>query len=449
MTATDTTVRDAAHRMARAALPLPGIDDPGFASWIDRFADRRVVLLGESTHGTAEFYRARARLTERLVTAHGFKFVAVEADWPDAASIDCHIRARRALAPADAPPFSRFPTWMWRNTEIVALVESLRAINAERQPPQKVAFYGLDIYSMRTSMAAVLAYLDRVDPAAATQARRRYACLDPWRQAPSAYGRAVISGTQDACERGVIAQLKDLLDKRLAYVTAGEDHEAFFDAAQNARLVASAERYYRIMYHGSAASWNLRDTHMFETLMQLLARHGPDSKAVVWAHNSHIGDASATAMGAERGETNIGQLCRDALGEQVALVGLDTYSGTVAAASDWDSPMQVKQVRPAHPHSYAHIAHESGLPRALLDLREDAEDSGAAGRALRDLLLTPRQERFIGVVYRPDSELLSHYMQAILPRQFDAWLWFDHTHALHALPTTPREGVPDTWPFGL
>ena len=449
MTATDTAVRDAAHGMARAAHPLPGIDDPEFATWIDRFANRRVVLLGESTHGSAEFYRARARLTERLVTAHGFDFVAVEADWPDAASIDRHIRARRAPAPADALPFSRFPTWMWRNTEIVELVESLRAINAARQSARKVAFYGLDIYSMRTSMAAVLAYLDRVDPDAATQARQRYACLDPWRQAPSAYGRAVISGTQEACERGVIAQLKDLLDKRLAYVTAGEDHESFFDAAQNARLVAAAERYYRIMYHGSAASWNLRDTHMFETLMHLLARHGPDSKAVVWAHNSHIGDASATAMGAERGETNIGQLCREALGEQVALVGLDTYSGTVAAASDWDSPMEVKRVRPAHPHSYAHIAHESGLARAMLDLREYAEGSGAAGRALRDLLLTPRQERFIGVVYRPDSELLSHYMMAILPRQFDAWLWFDHTHALNALPTTPRAGVPDTWPCGL
>lgn len=440
--------RGISEMIAAAAQPLPDLDSRAFADWIDAFADCRVILLGESTHGTAEFYRARARITEALVTRHGFDFVAVEADWPDAAAIDRHIRQRPPISgDDDARPFSRFPTWMWRNTEIAQLTDTLHAINAERPPADRVAFYGLDIYSMRASMAAVLSYLNQTDPAAAALARERYACLDPWRKAPSAYGRAVMTGALDTCEREVLAQLKDLLDKRLHYAEAS--HDAFFEAAQNARLVASAERYYRILYQGSAEGWNLRDTHMFETLMQLLALHGSQSKGVVWAHNSHIGNAAATSMGTERHQINLGQLCRNELGMQCALIGLDTYMGTVTAASGWDGPTETKAVRPARANSYAHLAHDAGLPRAMLDLRPGATGPGAAGDTLRAALLAPRQQRFIGVIYRPETEFQSHYMETVLPNQFDGWLWLDETSALQALPATARAGVPDTWPFGL
>ncbi|PWK35489.1 erythromycin esterase family protein [Cupriavidus plantarum] len=440
--------RGISEMIAEAALPLADLDSPAFADWIDTFADCRVILLGESTHGTAEFYRARARITEALVTRHGFDFVAVEADWPDAASIDRHIRQRPAPPDDDAtPPFSRFPTWMWRNTEIARLTDKLYAINADRPLNQRVAFYGLDIYSMRASMSAVLAYLNQIDPAAAVLARERYACLDPWRKMPSAYGRAVLTGALDTCEREVLAQLRDMLDKRLHY--AQDSRDEFFEAAQNARLVASAERYYRIMYQGSAEGWNLRDTHMFETLTQLLTLHGSSSKGVVWAHNSHIGNATATAMGKVRDEINLGQLCREAFGTQAALIGLDTYMGTVTAATDWDGATETKTVRPARADSYAHLAHDAGLPRAMLDLRAGATGPGAAGDTLRAALEVPRQQRFIGVIYRPETEFQSHYMETILPQQFDGWLWLAETSALEALPAARREGIPDTWPFGL
>lgn len=433
-----------ARLWAEAAEPLPDIDDDDFAAWIDRFADRRVILLGEASHGTAEFYRARARITQRLITRHGFNLVAVEADWPDAAAIDRYVRDRPASAAAPSPaPFTRFPTWMWRNTEVQSFVEWLRNHNAALPAAKRAGFFGLDIYSLTASMGAVLAYLEGVDPDAAAQARERYACLDPWRHEPAAYGRAVLSGYSE-CEDAVIEQLQALLDKRIAY--ASEGHADFFDAAQNARLVASAERYYRVMYYGSAASWNLRDTHMYETLAQLLAAHGARAKAVVWAHNSHIGDAAATAMGTDRHELNVGQLCRENLGDACALIGFGTYQGTVAAASDWDAPMEVKRVLPARADSYEHIAHQADVPSAFVDLR-----SAAPGNtALREALMTPRQERFIGVIYRPETEFLSHYAQAVLPRQFDGWVWFDETRAVEPLPTrAPSGDGAETYPFGL
>jgi len=434
-----------ARAFAEAAQPLPDIDDPDFADWIDRFADCRVVLLGEASHGTSEFYRARARLTQRLIAQHGFSIVAVEADWPDAAAVDRHVRQRAPVADmASAEPFSRFPTWMWRNTEVAAFVAWLHSHNASQPASRQAGFFGLDLYSMKASMASVLAYLEKVDPGAAAEARQRYACLDPWRQAPSVYGQAVLAGAYSACEEAVIAQLQDLLAQRLTYARHG--NEDYFDAAQNARLVASAEQYYRLMYYGSAASWNLRDTHMFESLTRLLDAHGPQSKAVVWAHNSHIGNAAATAMGSDRHEINIGQLCRETFGAQAALIGLDTYTGTVAAASDWDGPMEIKRVLPARTDSYEFIAHESGVTRAVVDLREGVPGGSAA---LRAALMTARQERFIGVIYRPETEFLSHYARAVLPAQFDAWLWFDETTAVTPLDTETRPGTPETWPFGL
>ncbi|KAI3594048.1 Protein-L-isoaspartate O-methyltransferase [Cupriavidus sp. U2] len=443
----------AARAFADAAIPLPDIDAPDFADWIDRFGDCRVVLLGESSHGTSEFYRARARATQRLIERHGFTIVAVEADWPDAASIDRYVRQRpppsgtRASGGIEAfAPFSRFPTWMWRNQEVAAFVQWLRSFNAQRPAPDQAGFFGLDLYSMKASMASVLAYLDRIDPAAAAEARQRYACLDPWRQQPAVYGRAVLSGAYSACEDAVIAQLQSLLAQRIDYGSHG--FEDYFDAAQNARLVASAEQYYRLMYYGAAASWNLRDTHMFDVLTRLLDAHGQHAKAVVWAHNSHIGNAAATAMGTERQELNIGQLCRERFGTRAALIGQDTYAGTVAAASDWDGPMEVKRVLPARTDSYGFVAHEAGVPRAFVDLRGNVASASAA---LRAALMTPRQERFIGVIYRPETELVSHYARAVLPEQFDGWIWFEETSAVTPLPgdQTPGMGMPETWPFGL
>jgi erythromycin esterase-like protein len=426
--------------IADAAEPLPDLDDPAFGALFDRFADRRVVLLGEASHGTSEFYRARAAITEHLIAKHGFTIVAVEADWPDAASVDRYVQHRQARAGAD-PPFQRFPTWMWRNVEAAALIEWLRAHN-EREPQQarRAGFYGLDIYNMSGSIAAVLDYLDTVDPEAAKTARERYGCLTPWQRDPATYGRAVLTEGYRKCEQAVIEQCRDLLRRRLDYATG--DGDRFLDAAQNARLVASAERYYRIMYYGGPESWNLRDTHMFETLGHLLEARGPNSKAVVWAHNSHIGDARHTEMGIVREELNIGQLCRERFGDQAALIGFGTHTGTVAAASDWDGDMEIKRVRPSHRDSYERLCHDAAMPRFLLDLRRD--------EALRRRLLEPRLERFIGVIYRPDTELMSHYADASLPQQFDAYVWFDESKAVTPLgPEHARPGMPETYPFGL
>jgi protein-L-isoaspartate(D-aspartate) O-methyltransferase len=427
--------------VAEAAEPLPPLDDPDFARGFDRYAERRVVLLGEASHGTTEFYQTRAAITRRLIERHGFTIVAVEADWPDVAALDRYVRHRPAR-PGAEPPFQRFPTWMWRNTDVATFVEWMRGHNdGVARPERRAGFYGLDIYSMRASIAAVLAYLEDVDPAAARIARERYGCLTPWQNEYATYGRAVLTESHRKCEAEVIEQCRDLLRRELDY--AAEDGAGFLDAAQNARLIASAERYYRIMYYGGAESWNLRDTHMFETLEHLLDAHGPEAKAVVWAHNSHIGDARHTDMGQVRGELNIGQLCRERLGEEsVALIGFGTHTGAVAAATDWDGDMEVKRVRPSHRDSYERIFHESGVGRFLLHVGED----GAARRGL----LEARLERYIGVIYRPETELRSHYGEACLPKQFDAWVWFDETKAVTPIDRRQgRQGVPDTYPFGM
>jgi protein-L-isoaspartate(D-aspartate) O-methyltransferase len=426
-------------QLIRAALqPLPEVEQPGFAAAFDRYAERKLVLLGEASHGTSEFYRARAAITRRLIEQHGFNFVAAEADWPDARSIDRYVRHLPAR-PGARPAFRRFPTWMWRNTDVASFVEQLRVHNERQAPDRRAGFFGLDIYSLADSIAAVLAYLDRVDPAAARIARERYGCLTPWQHDPSVYGRAVLSERYRLCEADMVAALTDLLAKRLDY--AGEDGEQFFDAAQNARLVAAAERYYRAMYYGSAESWNLRDRHMFGTLEHLLDHHGRDAKAVVWAHNSHIGDARFTDMGHVRGELNLGELCRRRFGEQVALIGIGTHDGTVAAAADWDGEMEVMEVRPSREDSVERQFHEAGVARGVLHLDAPSE--------LRRRLRTPRLERFIGVIYRPESELQSHYAEVELPGQFDAFVWFDRSSAVTPLPTTQRPGAPETWPFGL
>jgi erythromycin esterase-like protein len=427
--------------IARHAEPLPDIDDPGFADLFERFADARVVLLGEASHGTSEFYRARAAISRRLIERHGFNIVAVEADWPDAAAIDRHVRHREPRRGEDAP-FRRFPTWMWRNTDVDAFVGWLRSHNQARPYEAMAGFYGLDLYNLSSSMRAVIDFLEREDPEAAKLARRRYGCLEPWAENPARYGAVALSEGYARCEVGVLQMLRDLSGRNFNCLS--EDCDEWLDAAANARLVANAEAYYRVMYHGFAESWNLRDTHMFETLCQLLDAKGPDSKAVVWAHNSHIGNAAFTDMGQRRGEINIGQLTKERFGDQARLIGFGTHSGTVAAADDWDEPMQVKTVRPSLPDSHERMSHDAGVPRFLLDLRD-----GAADERLSEALMEPRLERFIGVIYRPETERWSHYSQAVLPRQFDGWVWFDETEAVTPLPGMQRPGEDETYPSGL
>ena len=426
-----------AHAIAAAAEPFDTIGSADLAALLSRIGDARVVLLGEASHGTSEFYAMRERISRELITRKGFSFVAIEGDWPDAARIDHYVR-HRETPPSEWTAFARFPVWMWRNTEVRGFVDWLRGHNAVFKPAQRVAFHGLDLYSLYASIRSVLDYLDEVDPASAKVARERYGCLTPWQADPATYGHAALTGSYPTCEDDVAHALMDLLEKRQAY--AARDGERFLDAVQNAKLVANAERYYRIMYYGSRASWNLRDGHMFETLQTLLKHHGPKSKGIVWAHNSHIGDASATEMSA-RGEHNIGQLCRQAFGEQCYAIGFSTDHGTVAAASDWDAPMEIKQVRPALTNSYERLCHETGVKRFLLPLRDDS--AHARG------LLTPRLERAIGVIYRPETERASHYFEAVLPRQFDEYIWFDESKAVTPFKTHELEAMPDTYPFGV
>ena len=404
--------------------PISDIESVDLDALIERIGDARVVLLGEATHGTSELYRMRARITRDLVEKRGFDFVAVEADWPDAARIDEHVMGDLASGGASFRPFERFPRWMWRNREVYDFAAWLRAHNAA-QPERtgRVGFHGLDLYSMFTSIAAVLAYLDEIDPDAARVARTRYGTLTPWQKDPAAYGRAVLAGGYSSSEDAVVAMLRHLLDRRLEY--ARKDGERFFDAAMNARLVADAERYYRAMYYGAATSWNLRDTHMFDTLKSLLAFYGPSSRGVVWAHNSHVGDATATEMSA-RGELNVGQLCRTEFGHRAYIVGFGTDHGTVAAASDWDGPMKHIAIRPALAESYERLFHDTHVPACMLHVRDPHR------REVRDELIPPRLERAIGVIYRPDTERASHYFEASLPHQLDEWIWFDETSPVDA-----------------
>ncbi|HSM59494.1 MAG TPA: erythromycin esterase family protein, partial [Longimicrobiales bacterium] len=409
--------------------PVEDPDTSDVGSFVERVADARVVLIGESTHGTSEFYRMRAHLTRTLIESHGFDIVSIEGDWPDAARV--HRWVRNEEEDASWTPFARFPRWMWRNRETADFIEWLRAWNAARAPDARAGFYGLDLYSLHRSTEAVLGYLERIDPDAALVARERYGCLTPWQADPATYGRAVLSRRHRLCQAEVVAMLKHLLARRLEYVE--RDGDRFLDALHNARLVVDAEAYYRVMYEGGPASWNLRDRHMFETLVALLDWHGPDSRAVVWAHNSHVGDASATEMGAA-GQTTLGELSRGHFGLRAFLVGQGTDHGLVAAARDWGGRMEHRPLRPSWPGSYEAVSHATDVPGFLVHLREPARQD------LLDELLPPRLERAVGVVYRPETELQSHYFQASLPRQLDAWIWFDETLPVSVVPV--RSGIP-------
>ena len=425
--------------IADACEPFNSLESVDLGPLLKRIGEAKLVLIGEASHGTSEFYKMRSRITSELIATKNFKLVAIEGDWPDAARIDHYVR-HFDYPPSEWTAFARFPTWMWRNNEVRVFIDWLRLHNARIALDERVAFHGLDLYSLYSSIRSILKYLDEVDPAVASLARQRYGCLTPWQADPATYGRAALTGSYRSCEKEVVNMLMELSGKHRDY--AEHDGERFLDAVQNARLVANAERYYRVMYYGSRESWNLRDTYMFETLKLLQGFHRPDNKAIVWAHNSHVGNAAATEMSA-RGETNIGQLCREEFGDSVYSIGFGTDSGTVAAASDWDWPMEIKEVQPSQRGSYERLFHDVGLPGLLLGLRRISSSS------LRDALSKPRLERAIGVIYRPETELASHYFQATLPQQFDEYVWIDRTEAVHPFATAELEGLPDTYPFGL
>ncbi len=409
--------------LSRAVDPVKSVDNPHLDTLLARIGSSRIVLIGEASHGTSEFYRFRAAITRALIETKGFCAVAVEADWPDASRIDRYVRHQEAPS-SPWTAFSRFPTWMWRNREVERFVDWLHHHNAAVAAHNRVSFHGLDLYSLFTSIGEVLDYLDGVDAEAAAVARERYGCLTPWQPDPSTYGRAAAFGRYRECQADVVDMLVDLMERRLDY--AARDGEDFQNAMQNARLIANAERYYRCMYEGYSASWNLRDEHMFETLTSLLDYHGDDSKIVVWEHNSHIGDASATDMAA-RGQYNVGQLCRRAFGDDAYLIGFGTHVGTVAAADDWDGPMEVKRVNPSLSGSWERLCHDCGIPAFTLGLRHPAL------KGLKSRLRDVRLERAIGVVYRPQTEFASHYFKARLADQFDEYVWFDKTTAVTPL----------------
>jgi erythromycin esterase-like protein len=404
---------------------------------LEDIGSARVVLLGEATHGTAEFYRERALITRRLIVEKGFSAVTVEADWPDAYRANRYVRgiSTDVAAVQALEGFGRFPTWMWRNTEVVDFLEWLRSYNdAHHEAWSAVGFYGMDLYSLYTSIQEVVAYLEQVDPEGAARARARYGCFDRVDRNVNAYAWVASRTADGSCEEEVVEQLLELLDHRSRYLAEDEvlAEDEFFFAEQNARLVQNAERYYRTMYQAGTSSWNLRDRHMVDTLRALhehLALRVEDPKLVVWAHNSHLGDARATSMG-RAGEWNVGQLVREAYGEDCYLLGFTTHSGTVTAATDWEAPADRRRVRPALPDSYESLFHRVGLERFFLSLREPGEALGA--------LHDERLERAIGVVYRPQSERQSHYFACDLASQFDGLLHFDHTRALEPLERTPR-----------
>ena len=418
---------------------------------ISSVGDARFVLIGEASHGTHEFYQCRAAITKRLIAEKGFSAVAVEADFPDADRVNRFGRGAGADESAEQAlrDFQKFPLWMWRNEDVLEFAEWLRDYNADKKSPaEHTGFYGIDLYSLHASIEAVLDFLRKVDPDAAKQAHSRYSCFDHFGEDAQSYGYAASYDERFSCEDEAVKQLVELQQRAAEYAQRDGriDRDEYFFAEQNARLVKNAEEYYRQMFRGRVSSWNLRDRHMAETL-DALAAHleagDAAAKIVVWAHNSHLGDARATEMG-ERGEWNVGQLVRERYGKDaVRIIGFTTNAGTVAAATDWGDAAQIKRVRPARKDSYEFIFHETELPAFFLDLRDEK---------INEELRRPQLERAIGVVYRPETERASHYFAARLSEQFDGIIHFDETTAVEPLEQAARltnEDAPETYPTGL
>jgi erythromycin esterase-like protein len=433
----------------REAEPLTG-SASDYDSLLDLVGDARFVLLGEASHGTREFYRERAQISKRLIMERGFCAVAAEADWPDAYRINAFVRG--ASDDTDSVEalggFKRFPQWMWRNADVLDFVGWLREHNDGLRSLEQCGFYGLDFYSLHASIEAVLGYLTKVDPDAAVLARHHYSCFDHFGRNTETYGWATGFGMAPTCEDQVVGELVALRRKAMDYLQRDgyAAAEAYFCAEQNALIVRDAEQYYRTMFRRDHSSWNQRDTHMMRTPMALrdhLVKQSPHAKIIVWAHNSHIGDARATQM-CERGEWNLGQLVRERFGLRAVLIGFTTHSGSVTAASDWDDPAERKNVRPSLPGSYERLFHEAEQARFWLDFKKHSK--------IKALLRAPALERAIGVIYRPDTERASHYFTARLSDQFDAVLHFDHTRAVEPLERNAkwtRGEVEETFPTGI
>ncbi|HEY3053193.1 MAG TPA: erythromycin esterase family protein [Thermoanaerobaculia bacterium] len=437
-----TAVQPATHEITDAR------DD--YDALLELIGNAHYVLIGEASHGTHEFYRSRADITRRLIAEKGFNAVAVEADWPDAYRVNRYVRGMSEDSePVEAlGDFKRFPTWMWRNADVLDFVGWLREFNDRISVThRRVGFYGVDLYSLFTSIEAVIGYLEKVDPEAARRARYRYGCFEHFGEDSQAYGYAASFGVSESCENEVVAQLVEM--RRKAAEHASRDghippDEQFF-AEQNARLVANAEKYYRSMFTGRVSSWNLRDQHMSDTIEALsehLKRRGLEPKIVVWEHNSHLGDARATEMG-RQGELNVGQLVRERHGDDSRLIGFTTYTGSVTAASNWDGPAERKRVRPGLPGSYEALFHDFGISSFYLPLRDNPSVAP---------LTAPRLERAIGVIYAPLTERVSHYFHVSLPRQFDAVLHFDTSRAVEPLERWELQHTreaPETYPSAV
>ena len=421
------------------ATPLH--DDSDLDPLLERIGDARIVLLGEASHGTSEFYTWRHRITRRLVEEKGFSFVAVEGDWPDCYAVNRFVKGARehgADARAVLHAFERWPTWMWANEEVVALAEWMRAHNDGLEPGRRVGFYGLDVYSLYDSMEAVIRYLETVDPQAAARARDAYGCFDPFEGDVQDYAMATVL-VPTSCEEEALRTLVELRSRERQY--AEDDPEGFFNAEQNALVARNAERYYRAMIRGGASSWNVRDQHMTETLERLLEHHGQGARAIVWEHNTHVGDARATDM-ARAGMVNVGSLARERWDDEVVIVGFSSYAGSVIAGSQWGAPMQRMTVPAARAGSWEALLHAAGAEDKLL-LLERIDDAPGA--------LEPRGHRAIGVVYHPEREALGNYVPSVLPLRYDALLFIDQSHAVRPLhlPEHELREPPETFPSGM
>ena len=419
------------------AIPFSSINEYPLDNLLNRIGDAKVVLLGEASHGTSEFYLSRQAITKALIEKKGFNIVCAEADWSDVEQINAYVRDLNAKR--NWMPFNRFPQWMWKNKEVLEFIEWLKKYNTIHN--NKCGFYGLDLYGLANSIDLVIAYLNNVDSDLAKLAKERYACIIPYLYNPAVYGKMVVGKQLESCEKDILNMLIDLLKNKHKLNHSPE----YFYAYQNANVIVNAERYYKAMYYGSAESWNQRDFHMFYTLKSLLSYFGEDTKAVVWAHNSHIGNALATEM-YSKGEINIGHLCKEHFKNKCYNIGYGTHSGTVAAAHNWGENMEIMKVNPSIPESYENLCHKSQIPSFTLPLKE--KDSG---NKIRNLLSTPKLERAIGVLYRPKTERMSHYFHAVLPSQFDEYIWFNKSKAVTPIShtTIEQKELGDFHPFGL
>ncbi|HYW31634.1 MAG TPA: erythromycin esterase family protein [Gemmatimonas sp.] len=424
------TPERAATLAALTARATPLASDDDLDPLIDRLKNARVALLGEATHGTHEFYSWRARITQRLIAEYGFAFVAVEGDWPACYQVNRYVKGYDGVsgsARETLDAFDRWPTWMWANTDVEQLVEWMRRVNDSAVTTGRVGFYGLDVYSLWDSMREVVQYLERVDPPAAREARKAYSCFEPFHGDEHAYARATAM-VPTSCEADAISMLHAMRARAPQYTGDGAD--AFFDAEQNALVAANAERYYRTMVRGGSDSWNVRDRHMTETLERLMAHHGDGAKAIVWEHNTHIGDARFTDMQGA-GMVNVGQLARERWGDDAVLVGFGTGQGTVLAADEWGEPVRVLGVPPAPIDSWEGLLHEAGAGRDLLLMFDGTDDGGIPG------LDTPLGHRAIGVVYDPAFERYGNWVPSIVPRRYDAFVYIEQSRALSLLSSAP------------